>query len=217
MMAGRRDKQKEVNAMKFCNLILALLAATTVLFAPELRAQAGAKPATKPATTTAYTVGQGETVMTIASKLRYPSATENQMAYAIVRANPNAFSARTKDRLLPGAKLAIPNEATVLSYTAETADRGVEALRRGETRYQEGLAAEKSGNMKGAVKAYVEAARLGHPLADLRLGQLYDKDTSKTLPRDLQESIAHYQKAREFGIEIRGPIDRAPQVTKNIR
>ena len=57
------------------------------------------------------------------------------------------------------------------------------------------------------------SARLGHPLADLRLGQLYDKDTSKTLPRDLQESISHYQKAREFGIEIKGPPSRAPQVT----
>jgi hypothetical protein len=86
-------------------------------------------------------------------------------------------------------------------------------LRKGEARYQDGVAAEKAGDMKGAVKAYVESARLGHPLADLRLGQLYDKDTSKTLPRDLQESITHYQKAREFGIEIKGPTDRAPQVT----
>jgi len=34
--------------------------------------------------------------MTIAGKLRYPAATENQMAYAIVRSNPNAFSVRTK-------------------------------------------------------------------------------------------------------------------------
>jgi len=163
-------------------------------FAPEIRAQAA-----KPEAPAVYTVGEGETVMTIASKLRYPAATENQMAYAIVRSNPNAFSARTRQRLLPGAKLLIPNEAAVLSYNAETADKGVATLRKGETRYQEGLAAEKSGDMKGAIKAYIDAARLGHPLADLRLGQLYDKDKSRTLPHDLQESIAHYQKAREFG------------------
>jgi len=169
---------------------------------------------TKPAAPTVYTVGAGETIVTIASKLRYASATENQMAYAIVRANPNAFSVRTKERLVPGAKLQIPSEATVLSYKPETADKGVETLRRGEVRYQAGLAAEKSGDMQGAVKAFLDAARLGHPLADLRLGQLYDKDNTKTLPRDLQASIAHYQKAREFGIDIEKPTSRAPDIGK---
>jgi len=192
--------------MKFCNLLVALVSTMAVTFAPALRAQ--------PAAPTVYTVGAGETVVTIASKLRYPSATENQMAYAIVRANPNAFSVRTKERLLPGAKLQIPSEATVLSFKPETADKGVETLRRGETRYQAGLAAEKSGDMKGAVAAYIDAARLGHPLADLRLGQLYDKDNTKTLPRDLQTSIAHYQKAREFGIDIEKPTSRAPDISK---
>jgi FimV-like protein len=198
--------------MKFCSLMAALVAATVLAFAPALRAQ----PA-KPAASTVYTVGPGETVVTIASKLRYPAATENQMAYAIVRANPNAFSVRTKERLLPGAKLQIPSEATVLSYKPETANKGVETLRRGEVRYQAGLAGEKSGDMQGAVKAYLDAARLGHPLADLRLGQLYDRDSSKTLPRDLQQSIAHYQKAREFGIDIDKPVSRAPDLTKSGR
>jgi TPR repeat protein len=195
--------------MNFRSLMLALVSATALMFAPELRAQSAAKPAT----TTVYTVGQGETVMTIANKLRYPTATENQMAYAIIRRNPNALSVRTKQRLLPGAKLLIPNEASVLSYEPETADKGVATLRKGEARYLDGLAAEKSGDMQVAVKAYLDAARLGHPLADLRLGQLYDKDITKTLPRDLQESIEHYQKAREFGIDIKGPADRAPQLS----
>ena len=45
------------------------------------------------------------------------------------------------------------------------------------------------------------------------LGQLYDKDVTKMLPRDLQASIAHYQKAREFGIDIKEPTDRAPQLS----
>ena len=195
--------------MKPFRLMLALVSATVLLFSPALRAQAPAKPAAA----TVYTVGQGETVMTIATKLRYPSASENQMAYAIVRANPSVFSVRTKERLQAGAKLTIPSEATVVSYKPEIADREAAKLRKGEARYQDGLAAEKAGDMKGAVKAYIESARLGHPLADLRLGQLYDKDSSKTLSRDLQESITHYQKAREFGIEIKGPADRSPQVT----
>ncbi len=195
-------------ALIFRRFMLALACATVALSAAELRAQAAAKP---PAPTV-YTVGKGETVMTIANKLRYPKATENQMAYAIVRGNPNAFSARSKQRLQPGAKLTIPDEATVLSYKPEVADPGVANLRKGETRYSDGLAAEKGGDMKGAVKAYIESARLGHPLADLRLGQLYDKDASKTLPRDLQESISHYQKAREFGIDVKGKVSRAPNI-----
>lgn len=195
--------------MKFSSLVVALACAAVLAFAPALRAQ----PA-KPAAPSVYTVGQGETVVTIASKLRYPAATENQMVYAIVRANPNAFSVRTKERLLPGAKLQIPGEATVLSYKPDAADKGVETLRLGETRYQAGLAAEKSGGMQAAVKAYIDAARLGHPLADLRLGQLYDKDNTKTLPRDLQASIAHYQKAREFGIDIEKPTSRVPDISK---
>lgn len=192
--------------MSFWRTMLVLASVTAVLVAPEVRAQAAAKA---PAPTV-YKVGKGETVLTIANKLRYPSATENQMAYAIVRGNPNAFSAKSKERLKPGAKLTIPDEKTVLSYKTDVADSGVASLRKGETRYQDALAAEKGGDMKGAVAAYIEAAKLGHPLADVRLGQLYDKDTSKTLPRDLQQSIGHYQKAREFGIEIKGQQARNP-------
>ncbi len=191
----------------------AWICAAVLAFAPALHAQTAAKPAA-PAV---YTVGQGETVLSIARKLRYPAATENQMAYAIVRNNPNAFSARTEDRLLPGARLQVPSEATVLSTKPDVADREVEQLRKGEERYQAGLAAEKAGDMKGAVQAYIEAARLGHPLADLRLGQLYDKDASKTLPRDLQASITHYQKAREFGIDIKKPVNRTPDYAKPSR
>ena len=184
------------------NRLATLCAATlfaAVLFAPEVRAQA-AKKTPEPVV---YTVGKGETIVTIANKVRYPSATENQMLYALVRRNPNAFSVKTKDRLLPGAKLTIPDEKTVLSYKAAFADQQVASLRKGEARYVDGLAAEKKGDMQIAVKAYIESARLGHPLADLRLGELYDRDNTRTLPRDLQESISHYQKAREFGVDVK--------------
>jgi hypothetical protein len=127
-----------------------------------------------------------------------------------VRRNPKAASARTQDRVLPGTKLTIPDEKTVLSYKADTAKTAMTKLRKGEELYKTGLAAEGKGDMKGAVPAYIEAARYGHPLADLRLGQLYDRDASSTLPRDLQESIKHYQSAREFGVEIKGQQARTP-------
>jgi hypothetical protein len=204
---------KGSNTIIFRGLLVALVSATALAFAPASSAQQAAKPDAL----ALYTVGAGETILSIAGKLRYPAATQNQMAYAIVRGNPNAFSVRTKQRLLPGAKLKIPSEATVLSTKPETADKGVETLLKGEARYQAGLAAEKSGDMQGAVKAYIEAARLGHPLADLRLGQLYDRNVSKTLPRDLQASITHYQKAREFGIDIDKPVSRAPDLSKSMK
>ena len=181
---------------------MTLYAATlfaAVLFAPGVHAQA-AKKTPEPVV---YTVGKGETVVTIANKLRYPSATENQMLYAIIRRNPNAASVKTQERVLPGAKLTIPDEKTVLSYKAAFADQQVASLRKGEERYKDGLASEKKGDMQVAIKAYIESARLGHPLADLRLGELYDRDNTRTLPRDLQESIMHYQKAREFGIDVK--------------
>lgn len=181
-----------------------------VLFAPQLSAQSLAKPAPP----SAYIVGKGETVMGIAAKLRYPSATEDQMAYAIVRKNPKAASARTKDRVLPGTKLTIPDEATVLATKPDVAAAAMTKLRKGEALYQDGVAAEGKGDMKAAVSAYIQSARYGHPLADLRLGELYDRDGSKTLPHDLQQSIVHYQKAREFGIEIRKQ-PRSPNVPAN--
>jgi hypothetical protein len=127
-----------------------------------------------------------------------------------VRRNPKAASARTQDRVLPGTKLTIPDEKTVLSYKPDTAKTAMTKLRKGEDLYKTALAAEDKGDMKGAVPAYIEAARYGHPLADLRLGQLYDRDASSTLPRDLLESIKHYQSAREFGVEIKGQQARTP-------
>jgi FimV-like protein len=184
-----------MNAWK---MVLLLACASTLSFGLEVRAQTPAKKAAP----VVHTVGKGETLVSIATRLRYPSATQNQMVYAIARRNPNAFSVKTQQRLLPGAKLVIPDEATVLSYPPEVADREVATLRKAEARYKTGLAAEKKRDMKTAVDAYIESARLGHPLADLRLGQLYDRDRSKTLSHDLQESIRHYQKAREFGIDV---------------
>ena len=78
------------------NRLATLCAATlfaAVLFAPEVRAQA-AKKTPEPVV---YTVGKGETIVTIANKVRYPSATENQMLYALVRRNPAAARCQADD------------------------------------------------------------------------------------------------------------------------
>ena len=82
-----------------------------------------------------------------------------------------------------------------------------------EAIYKEGVAAENKKDMKAAVEKYLAAARIGHAAADIRLGQLYDKDVTKTLPHDLQDSIRHYQNARKSGREIKGPPSRAPNPT----
>src|SRR4051812_42154212 len=78
--ASLRSRGPQMTDIRLISLS-ALLLSTTLLFAPGLGAQAPAKPPPP----TVYKVSKGETVMTIANKLRYPSATENQMAYAIVR------------------------------------------------------------------------------------------------------------------------------------
>jgi TPR repeat protein len=110
-------------------------------------------------------------------------------------------------------KLRIPAAAEVRKIDVKTADAYMASLRRAEAIYQEGVAAENRGDMKTALERYLASANIGHALADLKLGQLYDKDVTRTLPHDLQKSIAHYQKARERGRDqIEGPGSRAPQL-----
>ena len=191
--------------MNRSSLFLALATASLFLFTPELRAQA------KPAAVTTYTAVKGDDVSSIAKKFRYPKASESQMYYAIVKANMAAFSVKTVERITPGTRMTIPSEAVVLSTDVATADAYMANLRKAEVIYQEGVVAEKAGDMKTALAKYLEAAKIGHAIADQRLGQLYDSGAAKGVPRDLQESIVYYQKARERGREIKGPMDRAPQ------
>ena len=164
-------------------------------------AQAKAAPSGTPST---YEVKRGDSVLALAGRIRYPKASVNQMAYAIIHANLNALGQRTTDTWRPGATLKIPDEATVLATDPKTADAYIARVVKSDARYREAVALEKKGDMPAAVSAYLDAAKIGHVLADLRLGQLYDKDRSNTLPHDLQESIRHYQKARERGVTVEG-------------
>jgi Tfp pilus assembly protein FimV len=160
-----------------------------------------------------YTTKKGDSILSIAKGIKHPKATLNQMAYALIKANGAAFSQRTVERLMPDTKLTVPDEAAVLATDTETADREMARLGKGEERYRAAVVMEKQSDMQGAMAAYLEAAQLGHGLADLRLGQLYERDATKTVPRDLQESIRHYEEARKQGIPLKGPLDRVPNLT----
>jgi Tfp pilus assembly protein FimV len=170
------------------------------LFGLLLPLHAGAQ-GTPPST---YVVKQGDSVLALAGKIRYPKTSVNQMAYAIIHANLDALGQRTTDTWRPGATLKIPDQATVLATDPNTADTYIARVLKSDARYREAVGLEKKGDMPAAVAAYLDAAKIGHVLADLRLGQLYDKDRTNTLPHDLQESIKHYQKARQRGLTVEG-------------
>lgn len=175
-------------------------------------AQTAGGPARAAPVPARYVTKKGDTILSIAKNFRHPTATLNQMAYALIKANAGAFSQRTVERLLANTPLTIPDEATVLATDAKTADREMARLGKAEDRYKAAVTMERQGDMPGALVAYLSAAELGHGLADIRLGQLYDSDATKTVPRDLQNSIHYYQEARKQGITLKGPLDRVPNL-----
>lgn len=74
-------------------------------------------------------------------------------------------------------------------------------------RYREGLALERRGDHQGALEAFLEAGEAGHGMAQLRLGQIYDKGNA-AVQRDYQTALKWYQKAREQGVDIDKPLQR---------
>ena len=178
--------------MRTSSFAAAFAAGAFLLLASQPQAQSthGAQPAST------YTVVAGDDVPGIVKKLKYPDVTESQMYYGVVKANINTFSVNTVERVLPGMQLKVPSQAAIRKVDVKTADTYMASLRKAEMIYQEGVAAEQKGDMKLAVEKYLAAAKIGHAFASTKLGQLYDKGVTKTLPHDLQESIAHYQEAR---------------------
>jgi FimV-like protein len=185
------------NIGRICRASSAVLAAVTVLSA------AGAYAQTAPAR---VTVGANDNVMALAKRYKHPEATLNQMALALVRANPNAFEVESQRQLKQGYEMEIPAVAAVTATDKATADKEMARLVKADQAYRNGVAAEKKGDMKTAMRSYLTAAHMGHGLADLRLGQLYDWDPSGKVPHDLAESLAFYREARKRGITIEGPI-----------
>ena len=186
-------------------LLLAVAASAAILsFTAGVLAQAAST----------YTVVSGDNVPGIVKKVKHPNVTESQMYYAFVQANMNEFAVNSVERVTPGMRLKVPAAADVEKVDVKKADEYMANLRKAETIYSEGVAAEQGGNMKVAVEKYLAAAKIGHAIADVKLGQLYDRGATRALPNDLQESIKHYQNARARGRDVKGPDSRAPQPTK---
>ena len=151
---------------------------------------------------TTYILKPDDDLLSIAEALRPKQATINQMGLALLKANQKAIAERTTYRLPPGTRISVPDEKTVMSVDAETAEVEFNKLWRAEQHYRAGLALEKSGNMFHAFVSYVEAAKLGHGRAALRLGQLYDSDFSGFVQHDLLESARWYDTARKREVEV---------------
>ena len=77
-------------------------------------------------------------------------------------------------------------------------------------RYREGLALEDKGDDRGALQAFLAAGESGYGPAQRKLGEIYDKGNSAA-PRDYENALKWYQRAREQGIEIPRPFVRSPR------
>jgi FimV-like protein len=170
---------------------------------------AAAQGTATPAAPSTHTVKRGETLTTIARKVKHPDVTQNQMLLALARANMHVLRARSVDRLNVGSKLTIPDRATVAATDAPTADREVATILRTEQRYKEAVKLERGNEHKAAFDAYLDAGKQGHALAELRLGELYDKG-SPAVQRDMQESARWFQKARAQGVDVPKAETRSP-------
>ena len=74
-----------------------------------------------------------------------------------------------------------------------------------ERRYREGLAHEKAGSDRAALKAFLEAGEGGHGLAQKKLSEIYDRGNSAT-KRDYETSVIWYDRARAQGVQFPKPL-----------
>lgn len=72
-------------------------------------------------------------------------------------------------------------------------------------RLEEGLKAERSGDLQAAMAAYLAAGEAGNGAAQKRLGDIYNTGNT-IIQRDYETSLRWYQKARAQGVEIPKPI-----------
>jgi len=74
-----------------------------------------------------------------------------------------------------------------------------------ERRYREGLAHEKAGSDKAALKAFLEAGEAGYGPAQKKLSEIYDRGNSAT-KRDYETSVIWYDRARAQGVQFPKPL-----------
>lgn len=100
------------------------------------------QPPARSSTNGFYPVRRGETLWRVAVNTRpaEQGITMQQMMLAIVRTNPNAFEAGDASELLAGARLRIPDAATIKSINPAAAERQMQALLSGSTTTQQAAA-----------------------------------------------------------------------------
>jgi FimV-like protein len=80
-----------------------------------------------------------------------------------------------------------------------------------ERRYHAGLAMERAGDDRGALRAFLEAGESGHGPAQKKLGEIYDRGNA-AVARDYETALRWYQKAREQGVAVPKAETRAPAI-----
>lgn len=72
-------------------------------------------------------------------------------------------------------------------------------------RYEQGLKAERVGDLRAALDHFLAAGESGNGAAQKRLGDLYNTGNA-VVSRDYETALRWYQKARAQGVEIPKPI-----------
>ena len=103
-----------------------------------------------------------------------------------------ASAAPTAVATAPGATPAAPGASAPAAKPAASEN---------EVLYQQALAMENGGDVKGAIRIYRRAARAGSGKAAKRLGEIYDKGVAG-VSRDYAESLQWYETARQLGETI---------------
>ena len=78
-----------------------------------------------------------------------------------------------------------------------------------EERFQQGLQAERSGDLRAAMAHYGAAGESGNGTAQKRLGDIYNTGNA-VVTRDYEIALKWYQKARAQGVEIPKPLIHPP-------
>ena len=154
----------------------------TVVAAPELKAEAPKTEATK----------------VEAAKAEVAKADPRAEPRRVPRSRSEREAAR--DEEVAGRPLGRPQEPVAASAPAAPSAPSVPAGTDGEAPFQQAQAMEAS-DPRGALRIYRSLARHGNGKAAKRLGDIYDRGIPG-VPRDYQESLSWYQKARDLGETI---------------
>lgn len=156
-----------------------------------------AKEIKSPAAEKQIKVRPGDTALKIAASAKPASVSLDQMLVALLRANPDAFTAGNVNRLKAGAVLSVPTEEAVKSIDTAEANQVIAAHSKDFNEFRRKLAegtpisqveAPKRVSA-GKVQAHLEEKKQGTGPADklsLQKGGLADKSSEDKLAKALQ-------------------------------